>query len=123
MKCQHNLVESLETPMRFVFQIRIKPGKTLDEYVEAWKRGSVIIQQMAGARGTKLHRAVGDPRLLLAIAEWDSKEARDLAMQKLRNDSDPMTKDILGSDLEFGDFSLVGEFEEAEWSVDPDNAW
>ena len=108
--------------MRFVFQIRIKPSKTLDEYVEAWKQGSVIIQRMAGARGTCLHKCITDPGLLLAIAEWDSKEARDLAMQKLRNDSDPITKDILGSHLEFGDFSLVGEFEEAEWSVDPESA-
>ena len=103
--------------MRFVFQIRIKPGKTLDEYVEAWEQGSVIIQRMAGARGTRLHRSITDPLLLLAIAEWDSKEARDLAMHQLEND--PATKDILGSDHEFGQFSLVGEFEEPEWWVDP----
>ncbi len=108
--------------MRFVFQIRVKKGKTLEEYVEAWKQGSVIMQRMAGARGTKLHRSIGDPGLLLAIAEWDSKEARDLAMQKLRNDPDPMIKEILGRDLEFGDFSLVGEFEEAEWTVESEGA-
>lgn len=107
--------------MRFVFQIRIKQGKTLDEYVDAWEQGSAIIQRMEGARGTKLHRSVGDPRFLLAIAEWDSREARDLAMNRLGNDSDPMTKDIVSRHLKFGDFSLVGEFEEAEWSVDPED--
>lgn len=89
--------------------------------MDAWEQGSVIIQQMEGARGTKLHRSVCDPQLLLAIAEWDSKDARDLAMKRLRNDPDPMTKVILSRHLKFGDFSLVGEFEEAEWSVDPED--
>ena len=89
----------------------------LDEYVEAWEQASVIIQRMEGARGTKLHRSLTDPLLLLAIAEWDSKEARDLALHQLQND--PATKDILGRDQEFGEFLLVGEFEEAEWTVEP----
>ena len=103
--------------MRFVFQIRIKEGKTLEQYVEAWEQGSVIIQRMAGARGTRLHRSITDPRLLLAIAEWDSKEARDCAMYRLNND--PATKEINDSHLGFGEFTLVGEFEEAEWVVEP----
>ncbi len=101
--------------MRFIFQIRIKQGRTLEEYVEAWKRASAVIQRMPGARGTRLHRAIGDPRVLLAIAEWDSKEARDRAMARLRED--PTAVEAIGQHLDFGEFSLVGEFEEAEWSV------
>ena len=34
-------------------------------------------QQAPGARGTRLHRKIGDDRTLLAIASWDSKAARD----------------------------------------------
>ena len=72
--------------MKFIFQVVIKEGRTLDEYVEAWQRASVIIQGMPGARGTRLHRAIGSSRSLLAIAEWDSKEERDQAMAHLRQD-------------------------------------
>ena len=102
--------------MRFIFQVRIKKGRTLKEYVEAWKRASAVIQRMPGARGTRLHRAIGDPSSLLAIAKWDSKETRDRAMARLRED--PATIETLDQHLELGEFSLIGEFEEAEWSVD-----
>lgn len=103
--------------MRFIFQIQIKQGHTLDEYVEAWRRASVVFQRMPGARGTRLHRKIGDSRSLLAIAEWDSKEARDQAMNHLRQDQ--ATSVVLDEHLKFGDFSLVGEFDEPEWSVFP----
>lgn len=106
--------------MRFIFQIRIRQGQTLKEYVEAWKRASEVIQRMPGARGTRLHRAIGEPRALLAIAEWDSKEARDRAMARLRED--PAVIETLDQHLKFGEFSLVGEFEEAEWSVSGEGA-
>ena len=104
--------------MKFIFQVRIKEGRTLDEYVEAWQRASVIIQGMPGARGTRLHRAIGSSRSLLAIAEWDSKEERDQAMAHLRQD--PAKSSTLARHREIGDFSLVGEFDEAEWTVVPD---
>lgn len=105
--------------MKFIFQVRIKEDRTLDEYVEAWQRASAMIQSMPGARGTRLHRTIGSSRSLLAIAEWDSKETRDHAIAHLRQD--PATSATLARHREFGEFSLVGEFDDAEWSVVPDH--
>lgn len=103
--------------MRFVFRIRVRPGHTVEEYVEAWEQASAVIQQMPGARGTRLHRGIGDPATLLAIAEWDSKEARDRAMARLM--SDPAARETIDRHLAYGEFSLVGEFEESAWAVLP----
>ena len=71
--------------MIYVFEIKIKKGSKIDEYVSAWKTGSAIIQKMPGAHGTRLYSKIGDAKTLLAIAEWESKEARDKAMSKLDN--------------------------------------
>jgi hypothetical protein len=54
--------------MKFIFEVRMKPGYTVEEYADAWVRASEIIQQAPGARGTYLHRKIGDPNALLAIA-------------------------------------------------------
>lgn len=108
-------IQCRERELKYVFLIRVKEGRTVEEYIEAWKCASAVIQRMPGARGTRLHRAIGDPRTLLAIAEWESKEARDTAMIRLKQD--PATRKAIGRHLEFGDFSLVGEFDDADWSV------
>ena len=103
--------------MRFVFQIKVKQRHTIEEYVEAWEQGSAVIQRMPGARGTHLHRGIGDPTTLLAMAEWDSKEARDRAMASLRRD--PAASETIDRHLVYGEFSLVGEFDDPQWSVVP----
>jgi hypothetical protein len=54
--------------MKFIFEVRIKPGHTEAEYVKAWQKGSTIIQEQPGAQGTRLHRKVGEQGVLLAIA-------------------------------------------------------
>jgi hypothetical protein len=76
---------------------------------------SEIIQRAAGARGTRLHRKLGDPRALLAIASWDSKPARDAAEAA----RDPRVQAILDAQAELVDIRVVGEFEEPEWVVLP----
>lgn len=63
--------------MKFIFLVRMKPGYTVAEYAEAWVRASKIIQQTPGAKGTYLHRKIGSPDTLLAIAHWESKAHRD----------------------------------------------
>src|SRR5690606_1405607 len=63
--------------MKYIFEVHIKDGHTAEEYADAWVRASEIIQRAPGARGTELHRKIGDPRTLIAIASWDSKEQRD----------------------------------------------
>ena len=104
--------------MKYIFEVKIKQGHTVEEYASAWKRGSEVIQKKSGARGTRLHRKIGDPNTLLAIAEWETKEARDKSMTELEN-SDEVTREIIHAHREFGEFVKIGEYDDAEWEVIP----
>lgn len=101
--------------MKFIFEVHIREGHTAEEYADAWVRASEIIQRAPGARGTALHRKIGDPRTLIAIAEWDSKAQRD-AMEKRDN---PEVAEIIRSAAPFVDIRPIGEFEDPEWVVMP----
>lgn len=101
--------------MIYVFEVRIRPGYTAEQYAEAWVRASRIIQRADGARGTRLHRKIGDPDVLLAIASWDSKASRD-AMEAT---PDEAVRRIIASQAEYIDVRVVGEFEDPEWVVEP----
>ena len=101
--------------MKFVFEVHIKPGHTAEQYAAAWLRVSELLQRAPGARGTRLHRKIGDPDRLLAIASWESKAARD-AMDHRR---DPAAQEILKEAATHCDITLLGEFEEPEWVVMP----
>lgn len=100
--------------MKFIFEVTIKPGFTAEQYADAWVRASELIQRAPGARGTRLHRRIGAPDTLLAIAEWDSKGRRD-ALQG----NDPRVAEIIEEAARYCDIRLLGEFEEAEWVVLP----
>ncbi len=104
--------------MHFIFEVHVKPGYTAEQYAEAWVRASEIIQQAPGARGTRLHRKIGDPKVLLAIATWESKAVRD-AMESQQPDA---VRDIIAEQAEFVDVRVIGEFEDAEWIVEPQHA-
>jgi len=99
----------------FVFEVRVQPGHTAEAYAEAWVRASEIIQQAPGARGTRLHRRIGDASSLLAIASWDSKAARDAMEAKPSSE----VRRIIGEQAEFVDIRVVGEFEDPDWVVEP----
>lgn len=101
--------------MKFIFEVRIREGHTAEEYADAWVRASEIIQRAPGARGTRLHRRMDDPNVLIAIAEWDSKEQRD-AMEGQHN---PEVAEIIRSASHVCDIRPIGEFEEPEWVVLP----
>jgi heme-degrading monooxygenase HmoA len=101
--------------MQFIFQVHVKPGYTAEQYADAWVRASRIIQQAPGARGTRLHRRIGDPNVLLAVATWKSKSARD-AMEA---NHDERVRAIIAEQAEFVDIQVIGEFEDPEWIVDP----
>jgi heme-degrading monooxygenase HmoA len=101
--------------MIFVFEVRVKPGHTPEQYAQAWVRASEIIQRAAGARGTLLHRKLGDPSAMLAIASWESKLQRDAA----ETQRDPRVQAILDEQSEFVEIRVVGEFEDPEWEVRP----
>ena len=101
--------------MKFIFEVRIKPGHAAEQYAEAWVRASEIIQRAPGACGTELHRKIGDPNTLLAIATWRSKTERD-AMESRH---DAAVKAIIAEAAQHCDIRLLGEFEEPDWVVNP----
>lgn len=101
--------------MHFVFEVHVHPGYTAEQYVEAWVRASRIIQQAPGAKGTRLHRKLGDPTKLLAIATWESKSARD-AMEA--NPSERV-REIIAEQARYVDVRVIGEFDDADWVVLP----
>ena len=99
--------------MIFLFEVHIKAGYSAEAYADAWLRASEIIQQAKGARGTKLHRKIGDPEVLLAIASWDSKALRDA-----RESNQPEeVRQIIAAEAEFVEVRVIGEFEDPEWQV------
>ncbi len=104
--------------MKFIFEVHVQRGYSAEQYAEAWVRASKIIQQAPGARGTRLHRKIGDSQTLLAIAEWDSKAQRD-AMEVEPHEQ---VRAIIAEQAEFCDIRVIGEFEDAEWVVIPGSA-
>ncbi len=101
--------------MIFVFEVRVRPGYRAEQYAGAWVRASEIIQRAPGARGTRLHRKIGEPDHLLAIASWDDKASRD-AMESHPSEE---VRRIIASQAEFVDIRVVGEFEDPDWVVLP----
>jgi heme-degrading monooxygenase HmoA len=101
--------------MKFIFEVHIKPNHTAEQYASAWVRVSEILQRAPGARGTRLHRKIGDPNVLLAIASWDSKAARD-AMEERRDET---VRSILREAAQHCEVAVIGEFDEPEWVVNP----
>ena len=100
--------------MIFVFEVRIKKGYTAEQYADSWVRASEIIQQAPGARGTRLHRKIGDPEVLLAIASWESKALRDAMEASPAED----VRAIIEEQAKFVDVRVIGEFEDPDWVVD-----
>jgi heme-degrading monooxygenase HmoA len=101
--------------MKFIFEVHIRSGHTAEQYAEDWLRVSRLLQQAPGARGTQLHRKIGDPATLLAIASWETKAARD-AMDRQRGEA---VRALLAEAAEHCTIRVLGEFEEPEWVVDP----
>ncbi|SEG11740.1 antibiotic biosynthesis monooxygenase family protein [Marinobacterium lutimaris] len=101
--------------MKYIFQVRIKPGYSAEQYADAWVRASQLIQRAPGALGTELHRKIGDPDRLIAIAHWNSKAERDAMEAK----PSQQVKEIILSAAPFVEIETLGEFEEPEWVVMP----
>lgn len=101
--------------MYFIFEVHVRPGYTAEQYADAWLRASRVLQKAPGARGTRLHRKIGAPDVLLAIATWTSKPARD-AMEA---NTPEQVREIIAEQAQFVDVKVVGEFEDAEWVVEP----
>jgi heme-degrading monooxygenase HmoA len=105
----------MEVPMHFIFEVKIKPGYSAEQYAAAWIKASQIIQRAPGAQGTRLHRKIGSADTLLAIATWETKAARD-AMEGALPES---VRQIIEAEAGFVDVRVIGEFEAPEWTVIP----
>lgn len=101
--------------MKYIFEVQIKAGYSAEDYADAWVRASEIIQRAPGARGTELHRKLDDPKVLIAIAHWESKAARD-AMESQHNAE---VAAIIREAAEFCEIRAIGEFAEPDWVVKP----
>jgi heme-degrading monooxygenase HmoA len=99
----------------FVFEVKVQPGYSAEAYADAWVRASEIIQRAPGARGTRLHRKIGDDNTLLAIASWDSKAQRDT----MESNPSAEVRRIIAEQAEFVDVRVIGEFEDPDWVVTP----
>ena len=104
--------------MKYVFEVKVNPGYRIEDYVQAWLAESEIIQREPGARGTKLHRCIGQPDRVVAIASWESKCLRDEALDRLKDD--PEINAIRKSHAKMVTFHLIGELEDPEWTVFPE---
>lgn len=102
--------------MHYIFEVFLKPGYSAERYAEAWTRASEIIQGAPGAQGTRLHRKIGDPQRLLAIATWESKAARDAMESQLP----ASVAAIIAEQTPCVEITLIGEFEAPEWTVLPE---
>ena len=91
------------------------PDYSAEDYAQAWVKASAYIQCATGARGTRLHRKIGDERTLMAIASWESKEARD-AMEA--NPPEQVAA-IIAAQTPHVRIEFVGEFDDPEWEVLP----
>lgn len=101
--------------VKFIFAAQVLPNFTEEQYVKAWQRGSAIIQRQKGAMGTILHRGA-KPGNLLAIASWESTEARETAMQQL-SQADSETQEILSKHEQLAKITVFGYYNES-WIVE-----
>ncbi len=104
--------------MKFIFEVTINPGYKLEDYAEIWEAESKIIQKEPGALGTRLHRCIGVPSKLVAIASWQSKELRDAAIDNLKDNEE--LKQLVARKDKVATLNRLGEFEEPEWIVLPE---
>lgn len=102
--------------MHFIFEIKMKPGYPADRYAQGWMEASKIIQQAPGAQGTRLHRKIGEPDVLLAIATWESKAVRD----EMEGRPNAHVQAIIAQQIDYVEITLIGEYEAPEWVVIPD---
>ena len=102
--------------MLFIFSVTVTdPEYSAEQYAQAWVRASRLIQQAPGARGTRLHRDLDNPRRLLAIASWESRAQRD-AMEAT---PPAEVEAIIRAQVPHVRIDLIGQFDDPDWEVLP----
>ncbi len=105
---------------RFIFETRVRPGED-EAFIRNWHDFSVPIQKYPGARGTRLHTKRGEEHVYIAIAEWNSREAREAAMADIRkNESDLAQQANAGRQNEdYGEVTVLAEVDEIDIVMPP----
>lgn len=92
---------------RFIFEVKVRKGME-EAFVRNWREGSTQIQQMPGARGTRLHQKRGELGTYVAIAEWESKELRLAAIAELGKEKN------WKCNSDFGEVTTLAELDEID---------
>jgi heme-degrading monooxygenase HmoA len=100
--------------MKGVFVWQVHPGQE-QEFIKRWKFKSRLFQQCPGAQGTKLHR--GEGGRFMAYASWRSKQDRDVANARLREEHPEAFGDY--STDRVSDVLFVGFFNDPGLVVSP----
>lgn len=100
---------------KYIFEVRVNPGKE-EEFIEHWHKGSIPIQEYPGALGTRLYKKRGEERVYIAIAEWKTKEDRDVAMKEIHEGESERAKAVneWGKNEDFGTVTRLGEVDEID---------
>lgn len=100
---------------KFIWKIKISDESQVKPFIANWREASIVLQEYAGARGTRLHKSCDDPLELYTIAEWDSKADRD-AMEADRISGSERGKrwDALMKNHDFGAVKPVARLEQIE---------
>jgi|SRR3989344_8862797 len=94
---------------RVIFEHHPKAGQE-SAFIKQWQKGSDIIQTYPGAGGTKLFRNPNKPGILYAMADWKSKELRDVAIEAIKDRAD--AQEVLhGHEVYLDSHEIIGEFE------------
>ena len=70
---------------KFIWKIKLDPEFSEEEFIKFWRETSQILQEYPGAMGTKMNKVVEEDRTYIAIAEWESKDARDSMQADIDN--------------------------------------
>jgi quinol monooxygenase YgiN len=100
---------------KYIFQVDVRPGED-QAFIQSWHNGSIPIQQSPGALGTRLHKKRGEEHVYIAIAEWESREARQAAMEKLHTPGDTLGDEMRrwGRNEDFGKVTVLAEVDEID---------
>ena len=90
---------------RYIWKITLNNPKEVSELVSHWRAGSTLLQTYPGAMGTHFHEASGEPGCFFAVAEWESAQARENAMQDVEENTSETAKawNLLPKNESFGE--------------------
>lgn len=106
---------------KFIFEVKVNDGQD-DIFIEHWHKGSIPIQEMPGALGTKLHKKIGEEHTYIAIAEWESLDARKTAMKAINSGEDKDRYKRVkewGANEDFGEVKIIAEVDEIDSVLPP----